>query len=243
MSTGRTTNVSSRTPKPIMNANSRKPSTGTSASIAKEAARAMPATLIAREARGAATAIASQGPPLGLLPDAPRDEDVVVGAERDQQHAGGEGDVVGQVAVAEEALEEVRRHAERRRDGEHARRKQVERRDESAQEEREQEEVAREDDRADERRAVHDRLHGVGGDRRLAGQRARGRARLLDECGEPLVESLHVSIASESSGGSSRIATMRAAFPSSERSSLAAPRPAARSGRGRPPRAPVRSPS
>ncbi len=56
----RTRNVSSSTPTESMNASSRKPSIGTTASIPKEAARAMPATPIAFEARGAAKAIASR---------------------------------------------------------------------------------------------------------------------------------------------------------------------------------------
>ena len=90
---------------------------GTIASMAKEAASAMPATLIDRDARGAATAIASRkGSATCLLPDPPGDEDVVVGPERDKEHSGREGDVVGEVAVAQEPLEDVRGQPQGRRD-------------------------------------------------------------------------------------------------------------------------------
>jgi hypothetical protein len=60
MSSERTRNVSIRTPTLIMKANSRKASTGTMARTANENASAIPATLMAFEARGTATAIASR---------------------------------------------------------------------------------------------------------------------------------------------------------------------------------------
>jgi hypothetical protein len=60
MRSGRTKNVSRRTPTLIMNANSRKASRGTMARTAKEPASAIPAMLIAFDARGTATATASR---------------------------------------------------------------------------------------------------------------------------------------------------------------------------------------
>jgi len=50
----------------------------------------------------------------GLVPDAPGDEDVVVRAQRDEQHCAGERDVVRDVVLTEDALEEDRAEPERR---------------------------------------------------------------------------------------------------------------------------------
>ena len=65
---------------------------------------------------------------LGLAPDATDQEDVVVGAERQQQDRGRDRDEEGQLLIAEQALEDVDREAERRGDGQHADPDQIERR-------------------------------------------------------------------------------------------------------------------
>ena len=97
-------NVSTSTPAAITNANSRNERSGTIASSANDAASARPATVTAFAAAGVATAIASRRRhPPRLLPDPPGDEDVVVRAERDEQHRRGERDVVREVVVAEDA--------------------------------------------------------------------------------------------------------------------------------------------
>ena len=103
--------VSISTPTPITKATRNEPS-GTIANSAKEAASASPATVTARAAFGAATAIASQAHAPRLVPDAPGDEDVVVRAESDEQHRGRERDVVGEVVVAQDLLEEERGESE-----------------------------------------------------------------------------------------------------------------------------------
>ena len=106
-------NVSIRTPAPITNANSRNDRSGTIASSAKLAASAMPATVTASRGRrrGDRDRLA-QAQPARLLPDPPGDEDVVVRAQRDEQHRGGERDVVREVVVPEQVLEHERRQPE-----------------------------------------------------------------------------------------------------------------------------------
>jgi hypothetical protein len=128
------------------------------------------------------------------LPDAADDEDVVVRAERDQEHARGEGDVVREVVVAEEDLEDVGGQAERRGHGEEARGEEVKRRDERPQEEREEHDVDRQHHRSDALRAPDDGLDGVACDGGLAenGGLDLVQPRCLEDPGQPLVETVEV---------------------------------------------------
>src|SRR5512133_1510172 len=74
----------------------------------------------------------------GLLPHPARDEDVVVRSERHEQHGRRERDVVGELAVAQERLEDPDRDPHRRGDAEHAREHEQDGRNQRAQVEREQ---------------------------------------------------------------------------------------------------------
>ena len=140
------------------------------ASSANEAASARPATAPSPRAwRGDSDRLAQAA--LRLVPDAPGDEDVVVRAERDEQHRGGERDVVGERPWPQDVLEEVGRQAEGRGEPQDARGDEVERRDERAQEEREQQQVDEDGDHPDALEVVEDGVRdGLLGQRGLAGE-------------------------------------------------------------------------
>jgi hypothetical protein len=103
-----------------------------------------------------------------LVPDASGDEDVVVRAERDEQHGGRERHVVGEVALPEDVLEDDGGQADARQQPERAGRDEVERRDERAHEQREQQDVDEDCHRGDAREVVEHARHGVVAERRLA---------------------------------------------------------------------------
>ena len=101
------TRVSSSRPTVMAKAICRNVDSGMMATSAKVAARIKPAMVMACEDRGTAMRQRlGQRPPLGLLPDRADREDVVVRAQRDQQHRGGEGGVEGEALFAQDALEE-----------------------------------------------------------------------------------------------------------------------------------------
>ena len=83
-----------------------------------------PATVIARPAgRRRCESPARSSLVFGLAPDAADQEDVVVGAQRQQQDRAGDRHEEGQLAVAEQVLEDVDREAERGGDDEEAARR------------------------------------------------------------------------------------------------------------------------
>ncbi len=88
------------TPTAMAKANARNEVRGTIASRAKLAARVMAAVVIARLARGTAVMMAARSGRARFLPHPACHEEVVVRAERDQQHADAQGDVEGQVRLA-----------------------------------------------------------------------------------------------------------------------------------------------
>jgi hypothetical protein len=134
MRSGRTTKVSMAIPAAITKANSRNERRGTIASRAKLAASAIPATRMVRAARRGDRDCLAQTPAAGLGPDPPRHEDVVVRAERHEQHRGGEGDVVGELVAAQYELGEVHGQAERGREAQHTGGKEEQGRDQRAHE-------------------------------------------------------------------------------------------------------------
>lgn len=86
-----------------------------------------------RRGRGDRDCLA-QTPAAGLGPDPPRHEDVVVRAERHEQHRGGEGDVVGELVAAQYELGEVHGQTERGREAQHTGGKEEQGRDQRAHE-------------------------------------------------------------------------------------------------------------
>src|SRR4051794_16427121 len=147
-STDRTMKASMRTPADMVRAISRNGRSGMSASSPKLTASVSAAALMARVdcGNGDDDRIAEWAVP-GLLPDGPDAEDVVVGAERDEQDGRREGHVEGHAVRAQQVLEDPDLDPECGREGEHAAGEQVYRRDEGPEEDDEQQEV--DDDRGE----------------------------------------------------------------------------------------------
>ena len=170
-----------------------------------------------------------------LVPDAPGDEHVVVRAQRDEQHGGGERDVVGDVVLAQDALEEERAEPEGGQQAQDARGDEVQRRDQRAHEEREQQQVDEDGDDRHAREVGEHARDGVVGQRGLPAvddprRRSARRCAAVRACGR-----------AARAGGRSparRAGRCRRRPPGARRRRRARPSPAARAGaaaRRRPP--------
>jgi hypothetical protein len=104
---------------------------------------------MAPEERGPATPSASRRLPRRRLPYPTDDEDVVVGAEREQENGNGERNVVGELAGAQERLKDPRGDTEAGGEGERAGSEEVERRNQCPQENDKKNQVDEEDRDAD----------------------------------------------------------------------------------------------
>jgi hypothetical protein len=105
---------------------------------------------------------------LRLLPDPAHEEDVVVRAEREEEDGDREGDVVGDLLVAEQRLEDEGGQPQRRGEGERAREQQVEGCDHGPQEDHEEDQIDGECRDRDANEVAGERVYGLGRERRLA---------------------------------------------------------------------------
>ena len=132
---------------------------------------------------------------LGLAPDAPDEEDVVVRAERDEQHTRGERDEVRDLRLAEYSLEEVGGQAEGRKGRERGDRDQVQRRHQRPQEHGEHDRDQQQHERSDAQEVAAGGVDQLAGDRRVAGEQ---RPRALQPDGVEQIAGARVQVAQQS---------------------------------------------